>query len=306
MNRFAKFSWFVLACNILDVLWGAFVRATGSGAGCGNHWPACNGEIIPTSQTIATVIEFTHRILSGVALLLVLILLIWGWRKYSKGSPVRMGIIGSAGFILLEAGLGAGLVLFNLVNTNSSVLRAVVVALHLLNTFILLAFLALTAWWASGGKAFSLKNKGPLPALFGIGLAGIALLGMSGAITALGDTLFPVNSLAQGFAQDSNANASFLIRLRVIHPLIAILITAYTLLLVWYITRRLNGLADRRLSLTLRGLVLIQFAAGFLNLLLLAPIWMQIVHLLLADSVWISYVLFAATTLSIENGKVSP
>jgi len=303
MNRFAKFSWIVLACNVLDILWGAFVRATGSGAGCGNHWPACNGEIIPTSQAIATVIEFTHRVLSGVALLLVLVLLIWGWRKYAKGSPVRIGVIGSAGFILVEAGLGAGLVLFNLVNTNSSVLRAVVVALHLLNTFILLAFLALTAWWASGGKAFSLKNKGTLPVLFGIGLAGIALLGMSGAITALGDTLFPANSLAQGFAQDSNANASFLVRLRVIHPVIAILITAYTLILVWNITRRFNGLAARRLSLTLRGLVLIQFAAGILNLLLLAPIWMQIVHLLLADSAWISYVLLSASILSIESGK---
>jgi len=93
MNRFAKFSWIVLACNVLDILWGAFVRATGSGAGCGNHWPACNGEIIPTSQAIATVIEFTHRILSGVALLLVLVLLIWGWRKYAKGSPVRIGVI---------------------------------------------------------------------------------------------------------------------------------------------------------------------------------------------------------------------
>jgi heme A synthase len=203
--------------------------------------------------------------------------------------------------ILLEAALGAGLVLFNLVDTNSSVLRAVVVALHLLNTFILLAFLALTVWWASAGKAVSLKNKGYLPLLFGIGLAGVALLGMSGAITALGDTLFPANTLAQGLAQDSNTNASFLVRLRVIHPIIAILVGVYSLGLARYLYRRFKSPAGRRLSMTLAGLVLAQLAAGLLNLLLLAPIWMQIVHLLLADSVWISYVLLSASTLSIKS-----
>jgi heme A synthase len=301
MNRFAKFSWIALAWAVLDVLWGAFVRATGSGAGCGNHWPACNGQIIPTPQHLETFIEFTHRTLSGVALLLVLVLLIWGWLKYPKGSPVRIGVTGSAGFILLEAALGAGLVLFNLVNSHSSVTTAVVVALHLLNTFILLAFLALTAWWASGGKAFSLKSQSRLPLLLGIGLAGVALLGMSGAITALGDTLFPVKTLAQGLAQDADANASFLVRLRAIHPLIASLVGLYTLFLARYLYGRFNDPVARRMSLILGGLVLAQLTAGVLNLLLLAPIWMQIVHLLLADSVWISYVLLSAVTLSFKS-----
>ena len=299
MNRFAKFSWIALAWAVLDVLWGAFVRATGSGAGCGNHWPACNGQILPTPQHLETFIEFTHRTLSGVAMLMVLALLIWGWLKYPKGSPVRIGVTGSAGFILLEAALGAGLVLFNLVNTHNPVATAVVVALHLLNTFILLAFLALTAWWASGGKAFTLKGNGTLPLLLGIGLAGVALLGMSGAITALGDTLFPVKTLAQGLAQDADANASFLVRLRAIHPIIASLVGLYTWGLVWSLYRKVSSRSSRRLCLILGGLVLAQLTAGVINLLLLAPIWMQLVHLLLADSVWISYILLSAATLSL-------
>ena len=297
MSRFAKLAWGTLGWAVLDILWGAFVRATGSGAGCGNHWPSCNGSVIPTPQNVATIIEFTHRILSGVALVLILVLLIWGWRKFPRGNPVRLGVTASAAFILLEAGLGAGLVLLDLVAANSSALRAGAVALHLLNTFFLLACLALTAWWASGGKRLSLKGQGRLPLLFGIGLAGVALLAMAGAVTALGDTLFPAQTLAQGLAQDANANASFLVRLRVIHPLIAILVSGYTLGLVRYLSRRTRDAAVRRLSLALGGLVLVQLAAGVINVLLLAPTWMQIIHLLLADAVWISYVLLAAAVL---------
>jgi len=297
MSRFAKLAWGTLGWAVLDILWGAFVRATGSGAGCGNHWPSCNGSVIPTPQNVATIIEFTHRILSGVVLVLILVMLIWGWRKFPRGNPVRLGVTASAAFILLEAGLGAGLVLLDLVAANSSALRAGAVALHLLNTFFLLACLALTAWWASGGKRLSLKGQGRLPLLFGIGLAGVALLAMAGAVTALGDTLFPAQTLAQGLAQDANANASFLVRLRVIHPLIAILVSGYTLGLVRYLSRRTRDAAVRRLSLALGGLVLVQLAAGVINVLLLAPTWMQIIHLLLADAVWISYVLLAAAVL---------
>ncbi len=241
MPRFAKFCWFVLAWTILVILWGAFVRATGSGAGCGSHWPLCNGMIIPQSEQVETSIEFTHRLLSGVALLLIFAMLIWGWKVSDKGHPVRKGLIASTVLIITEALLGAGLVLFELVAANQSVTRAVVMAFHLLNTFLLLAAITLSAWWASTGKPIVVKNQGKIPFWLILALVGVALIGMSGAITALGDTLFPAESLAQGLEQDSEANAHFLIRLRIYHPLIAILVGAYILLLVKLLRNRGAG-----------------------------------------------------------------
>ena len=304
MNRFAKLAWTALAWTAFDILWGAYVRASGSGTGCGINWPTCNGQVIPTPQSVEMMVEFTHRAISGVALLMVLALLIWGWRKYPKGNPVRIGVTGAAVFILIEAGLGAGLVFAE--RSKNSVLYATLVAVHLLNTFILLAFLALTAWWASGGRPITLKERGYVPLLFGIGLVGVALLGMAGAVTALGDTLFPPASLAQGLAQDADSSANFLVRLRVIHPIFAILVGVYTLYLVRTIYGKFNTRSGRRLSLLLGGLVLVQLTAGVINLLLLAPVWMQLVHLFLADSVWISYVLLAASTLSVESQQDRP
>ena len=304
MNRFAKFSWGVLGWNMLVILWGAIVRATGSGAGCGNHWPSCNGEIIPTPQHIQTVIEFTHRMMSGVALIAVCILLIWGLRKFPKGSQQRIGFIGAAVFILLEALLGAGLVLFNLVGTNASIFRAMAISLHLLNTFFLLAVLTLNAWWASGGKPVSLKNQGSRPILFAIGLGGVAIIGMSGAITALGDTLFPSTSLAQTLTEQAAPGAHFLIQLRIYHPIIAILVGLYSLYLVRYLSSHFSDQIGKRLCLLVGVLIGIQWTAGITNVILLAPVWMQVIHLFLADSVWISYILLAGYTFSLRESEV--
>ena len=300
MNRFAKFSWAVLGWNMLVILWGAIVRATGSGAGCGSHWPSCNGVILPTPERIQTVIEFTHRLMSGGAMILILILLIWGLRSYPKGSHQRIGFIGAAIFINVEALLGASLVLFKLVETNASVWRAVAVAIHLLNTFILLAFLALNAWWASGGGRLSFKQRGYLPLVFALGLIGVALIGMSGAITALGDTLFPSTSLAQTLAEQSDPGAHFLVRLRIVHPLIAILVAVASLYLARFSFAHARRTAGKRLSLFLGLMLILQLAAGLTNVLLLAPVWMQIIHLFLADLVWISYILLAGETFATQ------
>jgi heme A synthase len=303
MHRFAKFCWFVLVWTILVILWGAFVRATGSGAGCGNHWPLCSGEIIPRSEQVETSIEFTHRLLSGGAILLIFSMFIWGWRITEKGHPVRKGVVASSVLIITEALLGASLVLFGLVTTNQSATRAAVMAFHLLNTFLLLAAITLTAWWAGGGKPIVTKNQGKTPLLLALALSGVALIGMTGAITALGDTLFPVESLAHGLAQDSEAGAHFLIRLRVYHPLIAILVGAYILILVKKLWDRETDASSRKFGSALFILVLIQWAAGLANVILLAPVPMQIFHLLIADLVWIALVLFTAVTLSLTIGN---
>ncbi len=295
LNRFAKYAWFVVAYNIVVILWGAFVRASGSGAGCGSHWPLCNGEVVPLNPSIERVIEFTHRGMSGVALLLVLGLVVWALRAYPRGR-VRYGAFASAFFILVEALIGAALVLFGWVGMDQSTARVISISLHLVNTFILLAVLTLTAWWASGGSALDLRARPLQTFALALALLGLVITGAAGALTALGDTLFPASSLAQGIQQDLNPTAHFLVQLRVLHPLIATFVGTYLL----YLSVMLNGgekTMARKFSIALRFLVVAQIVAGGVNILLLAPTWMQLAHLLLADMVWITLVLYSAALL---------
>ncbi len=290
-SRFSRFAWAVLIYNLAVVLWGAYVRATGSGAGCGRHWPLCNGEVVPRSPRVETLIEFTHRITSGLALVLVIILVVWAWKRRNQNHLAWQGAKWAMIFMITESLVGASLVLFELVAYNPSMLRAAVMAVHLLNTFLLLASIALTAWWASGYPAPRLLWRSPMTWLFLLGLVGIALIGITGAITALGDTLFPSESLRAGLEADISPTAHFLIRLRVIHPLLAILIGGYLVALMRWFLSSSYRFAPALLPYALIGLVSIQLLAGFINVLLLAPVTMQLVHLFLADILWLTGVL---------------
>lgn len=303
--RFAVFAWSVLGYNLLVILWGAYVRASGSGAGCGAHWPLCNGVVIPQDAQVQTMIEFTHRVMSGLALPLIVVLLVWGWRSYPRRHPVRLGSLLAGIFIVTEALLGAGLVLFQLVAQNDSVARAASVAAHLANTFLLLAALVLTAWWSSGGGRISLRRQGGSAWWLGFGLIGILILGAAGAVTALGDTLFPSGSLVEGLQQDISPTAHFLIRLRIIHPFIAVIMGVYLAATVLQIVLSRRDFILRRLAVILAGVFLLQTGLGVLNVVLLAPVWMQLVHLLVADLLWISLVLFSAQALSVPNPAVT-
>src|SRR5581483_5313415 len=229
LQPFAKAAWGVLAYSIAVILWGAYVRISFSGDGCGDHWPLCRGEIIPTAPSVKTLIEFSHRGSSGLLGILVLVLAVWAFRSFPKGSIVRVGAAVSFLFIIIESLLGAGLVKFGLVNKNDSVSRAVVMSLHLVNTLILVASTALTAWWASGGKPLRLRDQKGLALALLAGLVATIILGVSGAVTALGDTLFPVKSLAEGMQQDFSPTAHVLLRLRVFHPVIAVVTAAYVI-----------------------------------------------------------------------------
>ena len=295
-RSFARFAWGVLAYNIFVVVWGAFVRATGSGAGCGNHWPMCNGQVVPRTPQLATLIEFAHRATSGIDLIAIVILVVWAFRAYPKGHRVRLGAALSGFFIVTEALIGAGLVLFEHVAKNASTARAFSLSIHLMNTFTLLAVLALTAWWASGGAPIS-----PRPAYRGLliaALAGLVVLGISGAITALGDTLFPVTSLSAGFSQDFSPTAHLFVRLRVFHPGIAIAATVFLLFAVGRVMKQSPGQGTQKLGLAVMALAFIQLMIGALNLALLAPVSMQLVHLALGDFLWIATVLFTAEAWS--------
>ncbi|MFN8496326.1 MAG: COX15/CtaA family protein [Anaerolineae bacterium] len=306
LNRFAKYAWFVVGLNILVVMWGAYVRATGSGAGCGQHWPLCNGEIVPLNPQVTTLVEFSHRISSGLALLSVAVLVVWAFRAYTKGSPVRLGAVLSGVFILSEALVGAGLVLFQLVAHDESAARAVSIAVHLINTFLLLGALTLTAWWGSGGGRLDLRRNKALTTAIALGLLGMMWIGASGAIVALGDTLFPPDSLAAGLSQDLDPTAHFLVRLRLIHPILAILIGLGLIALAYYAEKQSPGLWVRRAANAVKLLVLAQWVGGLVNVALLAPVWMQLVHLLLADLTWVALVLLGAAALAVPQRAETP
>lgn len=302
LTRFAKFAWFVLAYNLLVIGWGAYVRASRSGDGCGSHWPLCNGEVLPIGGTTKTLIEFSHRITSGLALISMIVLAVWAWRAFSRGHLIRR--VASLGlfFMLTEAAIGAGIVLFEYVAENKSMARAYWMSAHLINTFLLVAMIALTAWAGSIGEPPQVRDhdsgQGWMRWLLAASILGTLILGVSGAVTALGGTLFPVNSLAEGLKQDLSPTAHILIRLRFFHPFIALGVGA--LLIVTAGMARAQRLSEwtRIFSNTLIGLVLLQLLAGLVNLLLHAPNWLQIVHLLLSDLLWIALVLLAFSALS--------
>jgi heme A synthase len=298
LPRFAIYAWGVLVYNLGVILWGAFVRATGSGAGCGSHWPLCNGEFVPRSPQTETLIEFIHRLTSGLAFLFVVALLIWAFRTFPKNHVVRWAAGFAMFFMITEALVGAGLVLFQLVADNASVARAISMAVHLVNTFLLLASLTLTAWWASGGEPIRLTGRAALGSLLGLGLLGMIVLGVSGAVTALGDTLFPAGSLAEGLRQDFSPTAHFLVRLRLLHPVIAVSVASYLILVAIWLYSSQQIAAIKTLAQILILLLVVQLGAGVLNVALLAPVWMQLVHLLLSDLIWITLVLLTTSALS--------
>ncbi|QNI38243.1 COX15/CtaA family protein [Edaphobacter albus] len=293
-HALVRYAWFVVAYNILVILWGALVRATGSGAGCGNHWPLCNGQVIPLSPRADTIIEFTHRCMTGGAIFFVPALLIWTFRSTIKGQAARLMAVASTILLVNEAILGALLVKLGYVTGNQSVGRVVMLSIHLSNTLLLLGALTLTAVMLKTGQLTRhLRLRGARATWIVIGLVATIVVGVSGSLAALGDTLFPVSSLRAAIEQDLSSSSPLLLRLRGVHPLSAFIAAAFV---IWIITQAKRVGANRLATLVLI-LLGIQFALGVLDIVLLAPTWMQIVHLLGADLYWTALVTLSAQLL---------
>lgn len=306
MRPLARFAWMVLAWNLAVIVWGAYVRASGSGAGCGSHWPLCNGEVVPRSPSTQTLIEYSHRTTSGLALLSVVALAIAVFRGRSAGDPTRGGAVAALLLMLSEAGVGAALVLFRLVAENDSMARAMFVGVHLVNTFFLLAALTLTAHWAGGGARVRWRRQPGLGWRFQLAFGALLLVGASGTVAALGDTLHPSTTLEQALALDVSPTSQLLLRLRVLHPLFAALAGAYLLTLAIRLRRERARPEVRPWANRVAALVLLQVLLGLLNVALLAPVWLQLVHLLLADAVWIATVLLAAERMADPAAPARP
>jgi heme a synthase len=298
MRPFTRFAWAVLAYNLLVVAWGAFVRATGSGAGCGRHWPMCNGEVVPRAPATATIVEFTHRATSGLALLLVVALVVGAVRAFPAHHPARKAAWASLGLMVLEALVGAGLVLFGWVAKDTSFARGWVMGVHLTNTFLLLGALALTADWSARPGGMRFGERGVIAGALWLAFVTVLLAGVTGAIAALGDTLFPATSFAEGLSQELSTEAHVLLRLRILHPFAAVVAAAVLLFVARLALRQRPEPRVRRAALSLVLLVAVELLVGIVNLALLAPVWLQLVHLLVADLAWIALVLLAAASLA--------
>lgn len=311
LSGFAKYAWFVLAYNIVVIIWGVFLRASKSGDGCGQHWLTCHGEVIPSAPELKTVIEFSHRITSMLDGFIVIGLLVWAtlrWKskRYGeKSSLVLKMAIGSMIFVIIEGLLGAGLVLTGNTAETLTAARPFWMAGHLITTLVLLMFLTLTAWFASGGKSFDFRVQPKVLLVLALAVAGIALVGLSGSVAALSSMLFPSATLTEGLAKDFSATSNILLRLRISHPILSVGVGIYLIFVAaWLKAKAQESFRVGRWAKVLTTLVLIQFAAGALTLVTLAPIVMQIIHLVLADAVWISFVLLSASVLAEESFAV--
>ncbi len=302
---YVRFTLVTLAVNLGVIVWGGFVRASGSGAGCGNNWPLCNGEVIPRAPSAQTLIELSHRLTSGIALILVVVMAVLAWRRFPAGSPVRRYALLTLIFMLTEAGVGAGLVLFELVADNESMARALFMAVHLANTFLLLGAMTLT-WHVAEGH--------PEPAwrrmfrgdgwVYLTAVLGTIVVGTSGAVAALGDTLYPAGSLAEGLAADLSPTSHLLIRLRILHPAIAIAI-GVLLFVVAHRSSNHPSADQKRWGRLLAVCIFAQLAIGIINIALLAPIPIQLLHLLVADLLWIVLMRLVATRMGSSTTETS-
>ena len=281
-----------IVLSILSILAGAFVRATGSGDGCGSTWPTCKGKIIPQLSDTSEVIEFSHRSVSGILLIVTLIIFIKS-RNMSKGSIVRTTVNFLTFFVLFEAAIGAVIVLYEWVGLNSSLPRIIAVPIHLVNTFGLLACYAIL-------YKVLLNNFKNIKQLWDRRFVFVAFLfllsGATGSITALADVLFPSASFYEGLMEDFDRTSELLTRLRILHPMVA------TGLSVALIIESRKIQKDYKIDVKFfQILVFIAVILGVLNVLSNILLLLSILHLAIADLLWITYIYVSMDKIKINQ-----
>lgn len=266
---------------ISSILAGAIVRATGSGDGCGSTWPTCKGKVIPELSDIPELIEFSHRAVSGI-LLVVTLMIFLKTRDLEKNNLKKVISNYLTFFVVLEAVIGAVIVLFEWVGLNSSLPRIVAVPIHLVNTFGLLAcFIALYKVVKDDLQSI----KGIVDNQFLVVLCLFLLSGATGSITALADVLFPSESFIQGFMEDFDETSELLTRLRILHPIVASLLS----ISLFFESNRLKNTYKLNTK-SLKLMVLVAVTLGVVNVL--SNIWLplSVLHLAIADFLWITYI----------------
>ena len=284
-----------LTTSILSILAGAIVRATGSGDGCGASWPTCNGRVIPSLETSSEIIEFSHRSISGVLLIVTLLLFV---KSKDPDTPLlhKKIINYLTFFVLLEAAIGAVIVIYEWVGLNSSLPRIIAVPLHLVNTFALLGFYTLIFYLLSESEN---KLSNFFDKRIKIAFVLFFLTGATGSITALADVLFPSASFVEGFIEDFDSTSEVLTRLRILHPFVS------TILSIFLFSESNRFKKEFAIDTsTIKVLVIVGVILGVLNVVSNIILPLSILHLLLADLLWITYVYKAvekATLLKIPQ-----
>lgn len=283
-NQLAKFN---LVFVVFVILWGAWVRLSGSGAGCGEHWPLCNGQALPLDQGLKTLTELTHRLTSGIFGITIFAMTVLGFRKFQKGHPARLWLMASLILTIIEALIGAVLVKKGLVDKNDSAMRAIVIGLHLVNTLFLVATIVMSEYLTRSVEFIKNHLEPKEYKMSAIVFILFLLAGSTGAITALGNTLFPETSLIEGMKKDFSATSHFLIQLRIYHPITAV---SMVLLLINF---SLKNMEFKHTKLTAKWTLIgaiVALSFGVVNWLMMAPTWGALVHLTLADILWILFV----------------
>ncbi len=294
-----SYAWFTLGWTLLTIVLGAVVRGTSSGDGCGASWPSCDGAFLVSSASdSARIIEFTHRAVSGLDLAFIAGLLVAVWRGLPTGHRARRTAVWALLSVISEAGIGAMIVLYGWVADDRSTPRQISVPLHLVNTFALTGLLGLLVWQIRGGRALAATRARGVRAFVGLG-ALIVLVAATGATTALADTLFAPESLGHGLAQDLDASSALIVRLRVVHPVVAV---GVAMLLALYVWRRLDDGVGNRAGQAVLGLLTVQVALGVLHIALLTPLATALLHLAVAQALWVAFLFFAFDCLEVREG----
>ncbi|HWD41357.1 MAG TPA: heme o synthase [Fimbriimonas sp.] len=303
--RFARFVWWTLLYNLAIVAWGVFVRASKSGDGCGSHWPLCDGDSHPMNGPVAKIIEASHRGTTSFAGLLAIVMLIWALRTFPKGHLARKGAIAVMGFTLMEGLIGWALVRFQLVTSNDSGVRAGVMATHVISTFLLLGSMALTGLAGAGIRPIKLKGQSSVGWILAMAGFGLVMIGVSGAISALGHTLMPTDNVLKAAM---NPATFWMVRIQPLHPLIAVSVGLYLALANGLVSHLRPDPFVKAAGKWMVGLYIGQLALGTMNIWLKAPIPMQMAHLVVADVNWISLIALATFALgaNIEHVEARP
>lgn len=298
--------WLTGLYSVFVILFGAVVRITGSGAGCGQHWPTCYGDIVPLHASVGSLIEYTHRLTSGLCLWLVIGVAVAVYRTTAPGHPARLPAKVSVVFIVTEALIGAGIVLLEYVAENASYYRAAWMALHLVNTFILMGAIGLLAWDARFPARRTLTQHGML-AVVGKGIVVLfMLISMMGAVSALGQTLFPAlpeQTIVEHVTADPYADTPYPMLLRMVHPLLAVAVAMAMIAWAQRVAEQFSG-RTRTAAHWMLGFVVAQVVIGFGNVALNAPGWMQLVHLGVGNGLWLSLVAVLAS-LGVEPARTA-